>query len=125
MKETDVLIGCVDTREARNQMTRSPSYGRCSYVLDIGNNYDSGQFILRQPKNSQNNKCRLRLPTVAELFREIIDPKLDEKDNLPSCSDLQALTKQAAFINQTLAYQALAMLAKLFRRVVYRIMDAF
>jgi PRTRC genetic system ThiF family protein len=96
-------------------MTRSPAYGHCSYALDIGNNYDSGQFILGQPKNSRNNNCRLRLPTVAELFPEIIDPKLDEKDNLPSCSELQALTKQTAFINQTLAYQALAMLAKLFR----------
>jgi PRTRC genetic system ThiF family protein len=114
-EETDVLIGCVDTRAARNKMTRSPAYGHCSYALDIGNNYDSGQFILGQPKNSRNSKCRLRLPTVAELFPEIIDPTLDEKDDLPSCSDFQALTKQAAFINQTLAYQALAMLAKLFR----------
>jgi PRTRC genetic system ThiF family protein len=114
-EETDVLIGCVDTRAARNKMTRSQAYGHCSYALDIGNNYDSGQFILGQPKNSRNNKCRLRLPTVAELFPEIIDPTLDEKDDLPSCSDIQALTKQAAFINQTLAYHALAMLAKLFR----------
>ena len=114
-EETDVLIGCVDTRAARNKMTRSPAYGHCSYALDIGNNYDSGQFILGQPKNSRNNKCRLRLPTVAELFPEIIDPGLDGKDTLPSCSDIQALTNQAAFVNQTLAYQALAMLATLFR----------
>src|SRR5258708_24041262 len=114
-EETDILIGCVDSREARNKMIRSAACGRCYYALDIGNNYDSGQFILGQPKNSRNNKSRLRLPTVAELFPEIIDPKLDEGDNLPSCSDIQALVKQAAFINQTLAYQALAMLAKLFR----------
>lgn len=114
-EETDMLISCVDTRTARNKMTRSPAYSRCAYVLDIGNNYDSGQFILGQPKNSRNSKCRLRLPTVAELYPEIIDPKLDEKDNLPSCSDIQALERQAAFVNQTLAYQALAMLAQLFR----------
>jgi PRTRC genetic system ThiF family protein len=114
-EETDILIGCVDSREARNRMTRSAAYGHCYYVLDIGNNYDSGQFILGQPKNPRNNKGRLRLPTVAELFPEIIDPKLDEGDNLPSCSDIQALEKQAAFINQTLAYEAMVMLARLFR----------
>jgi len=114
-EQTDILIGCVDTRAARNKMTRSPTYGQCSYVLDIGNNYDSGQFVLGQPKNSRNNKCPPRLPTVAELYPEIIDPGLDGKDTLPSCSDIQALTKQAAFVNQTLAYQALAMLATLFR----------
>jgi PRTRC genetic system ThiF family protein len=114
-EKTDLLIGCVDTRAARNKMTRSPAYGHCSYALDIGNNYDSGQFVLGQPKNPQNNKCHLRLPTVEELFPEIIDSKLDGKDDLPSCSDVQALTKQAAFVNQTLAYQALAMLATLFR----------
>ncbi len=55
-EETDILIGCLDTREARNKMTRSAAYGRCYYVLDIGNNYDSGQFILGQPKNSRNKQ---------------------------------------------------------------------
>jgi PRTRC genetic system ThiF family protein len=114
-EETDILIGCVDTRAARNKMTCSPAYGHCSYVLDVGNSYDSGQFVLGQPKNPRNNKCRPRLPTVAELYPEIIDPALDGKDTLPSCSDIQALTNQAAFVNQTLAYQALAMLATLFR----------
>jgi PRTRC genetic system ThiF family protein len=114
-EQTDILIGCVDTRTARNKMTRSPAYAQCSYALDIGNNYDSGQFILGQPKNSRNNRCRSRLPTVAELYPEIIDPGLDGKETLPSCSDIQALTNQAAFVNQTLAYQALAMLATLFR----------
>jgi hypothetical protein len=35
-EETDFLIGCVDTRAARNNMTRSPACGHCSYALDIG-----------------------------------------------------------------------------------------
>lgn len=114
-EETDILIGCVDSRKARHMMTQSAAYGNCYYMLDIGNNSDSGQFILGQPENSRNKKHPLRLPTVAELFPEIIDPKLDKKDNLPSCSALEALERQEPFVNQTLANQALAMLARLFR----------
>ena len=52
---------------------------------------------------------------MAELFPEIVDAKLDKKDKLPACSAVEALDRQEPFINQTLAYQALAMLARLFR----------
>ena len=114
-EETDLLIGCVDTRKARNMITRTAAYGNCSYWLDIGNNADSGQFVLGQPENRRNEKCKRRLPTVIDLFPEIIDPKLDKKDRLPSCSAVEALERQEPFINQTLAYHALAMLARLFR----------
>jgi hypothetical protein len=56
-------------------------------------------------------------PTVSgpELFPELINAKLDKKDRLPPCSALEALERQEPFVNQTLAYQALAMLARLFR----------
>ncbi len=53
---------------------------------------------------------------MAELFPEIITPLLDTADDLPSCSAIEALERQEPFINQTLAYHALAMLARLFRR---------
>jgi len=120
-EETDILIGCVDSRKARNEITRSRAYRNCCYWLDLGNNAESGQFVLGQPDNQRNEKCEARLPTVADLFPEIIDPKLDRKDRLPSCSAVEALERQEPFINQTLAYQALAMLARLFRhgRIAY------
>ena len=51
----------------------------------------------------------------SELFPELINPKLDKKDRLPPCSALEALERQEPFVNQALAYQALAMLARLFR----------
>jgi len=57
----------------------------------------------------------LRLPVAPELFPELINAKLDKKDRLPPCSALEALERQEPFVNQTLAYQALAMLARLFR----------
>lgn len=52
---------------------------------------------------------------MAELYPEIIDPKLDKKDRLPPCSAAEALDRQEPFVNQTLAYQSLAMVARLFR----------
>jgi hypothetical protein len=55
------------------------------------------------------------LQTVAELFPEIVKPGLDKDDNLPSCNAVEALRRQEPFINQTLAYQALAVFARLFR----------
>ena len=44
--ETDILIGCVDSRAARNAMTRTQTYWNCHYWPDLGNNADSGQFVL-------------------------------------------------------------------------------
>ncbi len=118
-EQTDILIGCVDSRKARRIIVNSAAHWNCRYWLDLGNNADSGQFILGQPDNHRargtETKDSLRLPTVAELFPDIIDPKFDKKDNLPSCSALEALVRQEPFVNQTLAYQALAMLARLFR----------
>lgn len=113
--ETDLLIGSVDSRKARNAMTRTQTYWNCHYWLDLGNNADSGQFVLGQPENAKNKSCELRLPTAAELFPELVEPKLDRKDYLPSCSAVAALERQEPFVNQALAYQALAMLARLFR----------
>jgi PRTRC genetic system ThiF family protein len=114
-EETDVLIGCVDSRKSRRKITSTSAYWNCYYWLDLGNNADSGQFVLGQPENARNKKSDLRLPTVGELFPEIIDPKLDKKDRLPACSAVEALDRQEPFVNQALAYHALAMLARLFR----------
>jgi PRTRC genetic system ThiF family protein len=113
--ETDVLIGCVDSRKARALIVRSPAYENCRYWLDIGNNADSGQFVLGEPENQHSKGQGSRLPTVADLFPEIVNPKLDTRDRLPSCSAIEALERQEPFVNQTLAYQSLAMLARLFR----------
>jgi PRTRC genetic system ThiF family protein len=111
----DILISCVDTRTARSELIKSPLFKECAYWLDIGNTADGGQFVLGQPKNNRNRKTPHRLPTVAELFPEIIKPGLDRNDDLPSCSAVESLERQEPFINQTLAYYALAMLARLFR----------
>lgn len=71
--------------------------------------------MLGQPENAKNKEPNLRLPTVAELYPEIVNPKLDKEDKLPACSAAEALDRQESFINQALAYQSLAMLARVFR----------
>ena len=112
----DILIGCVDSREARKAIaesfTRALS-GTC-YWLDLGNNAASGQYVLGQPLNGRNRRKAERLRTVSELFPEISDAEAGE-DPLPSCSAVEALDRQEPFINQTLALNALAMLGQLFR----------
>jgi len=84
------------------------------YWLDLGKSASSGQFVLGQPKNSANSKKKDRLPTVAELYPEILS-RDQKEDDQPSCSAAEALTRQEPFINQNLAYQALGMLTQVLR----------
>ena len=113
--KVDILISCVDTRADRFEITHSPLFKNCAYWLDLGNTADGGQFVLGQPSNSRNRRTHHRMPTVSDLFPEIADAGLDKDDDLPSCSAVEALERQEPFINQLLAYHALALLARLFR----------
>jgi PRTRC genetic system ThiF family protein len=111
----DIVIGCVDTRKARAAIARcAEDWSEVDYWLDLGNNSDSGQFVLGEPLNRRNSRHRLRLRTVSELFPEVIQPDLDG-DGLPSCSAAEALDRQEPFVNPSLANHALALLARLFR----------
>jgi PRTRC genetic system ThiF family protein len=85
-----------------------------SYWLDLGNNAESGQFILGEPLNERNRRAKLRLRSAPELFPEIVDLNL-ANDGEPSCSAVEALERQEPFVNSTLAQHALALLARLFR----------
>lgn len=112
--EIDLVIGCVDTRKARRVIGKWALHSRVLYWLDLGNNAASGQFILGQPKNRVNQRQKHRLPTIAELYPEVLSPG-DKDDDQPSCSAAEALTRQEPFINQSLAYHALGMLTQLLR----------
>ena len=110
-----IVIGCVDTRAARAAIRDAVGkWSTVSYWLDLGNNADSGQFILGEPLNERNRRAKLRLRSAPELFPEIVDPNLDN-DGEPSCSSAEALERQEPFVNSTLAQHALALLARLFR----------
>jgi len=111
----DIVIGCVDTRNARAAIAKcAEDWSEVDYWLDLGNNSDSGQFVLGEPLNRRNRRHRLRLRTIAELFPEVIQADSDDS-SLPSCSAAEALERQEPFVNPTLANHALALLARLFR----------
>ena len=69
----DLVIGCVDSRAARAKIHETVTGSWCGipYWLDIGNNADSGQFVLGQPLNRLNKHRAHRLRAVSELFPEI------------------------------------------------------
>ena len=112
---THIVCGCVDTRTARATVRDAVSkWSTVSYLLDLGNDADTGQFILGEPLNERNRRATLRLRTASELYPELCDPILDN-DGEPSCSAVEALERQSPFVNSTLAQHALALLARLFR----------
>ena len=110
-----IVLGCVDTRAARAAIRDAVGkWSTVSYWLDLGNNADSGQFILGEPLNERNRRSKLRLRSAAELYPEIADSSLDN-DGEPSCSAAEALERQEPFVNQVVAQHALGLLARLFR----------
>lgn len=130
----DIIIGCVDSRRAREAIWRvMQASPRVAYWLDLGNDAAHGQFVLGENLGPRNvgtlraedfvkGKRRIepidrprRLPCVAELYPEMIDAAADQGDTAPSCSAVEALERQEPFVNRTLASHALAMLARLFR----------
>jgi PRTRC genetic system ThiF family protein len=113
---TDLVIGCVDTRAARRHILNALTYGR-GYYMDCGNDSDTGQVILGQAPAVGP----ARLPNVGDLFPEMVDPRGDDVDDVPSCSMADALRKQSLVINQAVAVQAFNLLWTMFRtgRVPY------
>lgn len=119
---SEVLITCVDSAQARREIhTSITAHHRGMsatpiYWLDLGNRQTDGQVILGQPLDALSRSFNAdRLPTVVEIFPELLDPHLKE-DNRPSCSLAEALESQDLFVNQHLATWALQLLWTLFRR---------
>lgn len=115
---TDIVIGCVDNRAARHAILNSFSNG--TLWLDLGNGVNDGQVVLGEIGVERSvlglgNQVRPRLPTVADLFPEIVDPALDPLDDQPSCSMAEALEKQGLFVNRAMALHGLNLLWTLFR----------
>ena len=111
---TDIVIGCVDNRKARQSILSAMS-GAGGYWLDFGNRQHDGQVILGQVQGTWDTPISERLPHVGDLFPELIDPSQDAADDMPSCSLADALEKQSLFVNRGVAVWGLNMLWELFR----------
>lgn len=125
-KSANITITCVDTAKARllvryslekNGHAYHDDEYRTYYWLDMGNLADRGQVVLGtapkckvdQPKKRKD--CVSVLSDVTELF----DLKsIKEKDQGPSCSLAEALSKQDLFINSSIANAGMAILWKMF-----------
>ncbi|WP_426172638.1 PRTRC system ThiF family protein [Pseudoduganella sp. R-34] len=108
----DIVIGCVDSRKGRAAIISAISSYHC-YYIDSGNAENSGQVVIGEL--CEGPRKAVRLPHVADLFPDMIDAKLDAKDDKPSCSVAEALQKQSLVINNTMANEVFNLLWMLFR----------
>lgn len=111
---TDIIIGCVDTRKARAAILGCVDNAH-AYYLDCGNGHNSGQVVIGEIGGPSTMKRCDRLPSVADLFPEAVNPDLDATDDAPSCSVAEALEKQSLVVNMAMATAAFNLLWKLFR----------
>lgn len=118
----DMVIGAVDTRAARFAIVRAieRTGGGETYYADFGNRATDGQFILGQVSSANRKTNGNKLPHVGELFPEVMNPKVIDPDEGPSCSLAEALQKQSLFINRTLVSHGMAVIWQLlWKREIY------
>lgn len=107
----DLVIGCVDSVEARNNIANArvePGWGLPTLYLDLGNGEHTGQVVLGHLMAGHDSVV---LPIVHDLFPEIATM---EDDDAPSCSAAEALMRQNFGINRTMATMAANLLWNLF-----------
>ncbi len=120
----NITVSCVDTAKARLEIcdsfmhpTNTTDEHATYYWLDMGNLADRGQVVLGtaplrnvvQPK--KRNDCVSTLPDVTKVF-DLRNVK--EKDQGPSCSLAEALSRQDLFVNSAIANAGMALLWKMF-----------
>lgn len=119
-RDGDVLIGCVDSRKARQALHRLAFADGAPYCywLDMGNTESTAQVVLGQPNNVKVGRLAAhgpRLPCVTELFAELLEEGQPE-DNRPSCSVRMSLASQGLFINDVAVRFAAQLLYELFSK---------
>lgn len=112
----NIIIGCVDTRKARREIAASAHYS--AYWLDLGNGLSTGQVILGEPlRFGETRQTRpMRLPTVVDLYPDLLDESIQEDDSIPTCSLAEALERQDLFVCRSVVTFAAALLWTLFRK---------
>lgn len=111
---TDIIIGCVDTRKSRVAIMNAVQ-NSLAYYVDAGNSENTGQVVLGEIGSEATMKRHDRLPTVADLFPEMVDVSLDATDDRPSCSVAESLKKQSLVINSAMATEIFNLLWTLLR----------
>jgi PRTRC genetic system ThiF family protein len=94
----DVLITCTDTRVSRQELGNWAAQQRVPYWIDTGNSVHTGQVILSEP-----GVFGPHLPSPIETHGAHLKDKTEDG---PSCSALEALSRQDLMINREVALQA-------------------
>ncbi len=112
LQASHVVITCVDSGSSRRDvhaaLTTSPS--QVHYWLDCGNDARTGQVILGQLPGSPTADNTVRLPHI--LDRDPTGMTGDDQSG-PSCSALEALSRQHLFVNPHVALAAAQLLGEL------------
>lgn len=114
----DLLVTCTDTAALRKAVHEQGCCRTDTLWLDTGNDARSGQMVLGHLKGQDDwtTDQGLRLPNVGDLFPEIIDqPEHFDRDDTPSCSAEEALSRQDWPINRMVAMSASNLLWQLLR----------
>ena len=116
---TNIMITCTDSIESRkivwekfNSLKNDVFYTDQSmpyYWIDFGNSSNYGQVIISERKKKYKTQL---LKSVFEFHPELLTQK---ESNEPSCSMIEALSKQDLLINSTLANFGMDLLWKMFR----------
>ena len=102
-----LVVSCVDNAEARREVWNGIKKERSSILwMDLGNGDRFGQVVL--------GNCFDKLPTVAELYPEILED--GEGPTQPSCSAFESIQRQDLFVNDTAAVHGLNLLWSLLFR---------
>jgi PRTRC genetic system ThiF family protein len=112
-KNWDIVISCVDTRKSRKELHQaafSKGFYTWRYWLDCGNDLSNGQVILGTPRST----ARDALPCATQLHPELMDLSLPE-DDTPSCSAVEALSRQDLYVGKEASLHALNLLWRLLR----------
>jgi PRTRC genetic system ThiF family protein len=102
----DIMITCTDTRASRQNLGQWAAQLRTPYWIDTGNSVHTGQVILSEP-----GAYGPHLPSPIETHGAHLKGKAEDG---PSCSALEALSRQDLMINREVALQA--------TRLVWRLM---
>lgn len=108
--DLSIVITAVDTRSARLDVHDWFKHQETALWIDCGNNETTGQVVVGARRNSKTE-----LPSVADLFPEVIDAHRDKEDTAPSCSLAEALMRQDLMVNPTIANTAVNLLWRAIR----------
>ncbi|OJY95722.1 MAG: hypothetical protein BGP25_15765 [Lysobacterales bacterium 63-13] len=111
-KDCDLFVTCVDSASFRYEVGRAWT-GKTTDALwlDLGCGVDNGQCILGNLGKAAGNIPRI--PNVFDFYKQQL--RVPPKDDLPSCSMEEALSRQSLPVNRIVADLALNLLYHLIR----------